>query len=648
MTALSKDLNLNKIRNVLYKTSTEGVIVIGSEGLILTANPSLLKMYGYSKDELTGQLVEKIVTGIDISNVDNDKEKVMSNKTVTARHKTGREFEVEVSYNHFTSEKQQMIMLHVNDLGNKGPAFERLKIEKETAEMYLNIAGTLFIVLDQNQNVKWANREAYNVIGCSEDKMIGRNWFENYIPGSHQVESKEHFEGLVKGNVVTTRNYQSPMINCEGEERQILWHHSRLMSGDGQISGALISGVDITERKQVEEELIHLNAELEDRVRERTHALEESQKLYRKIANNFPNGIIGVLDRDLKYIYADGLELHRPGVNDQEMIGSSFLDRVDPEERKGIRAKLLPVFMGTNVSFEMIVKNGVHMIHAVGLKDMEGHIDRILFVTQNITRQKQAELDILNSLEKERHLNDMKSRFVSMASHEFRTPLTTILNSTSLLSKLLNMPRDEVRLFKQVDRIKSAVQQLGNILNDFLSLEKLEEGKEKLNHVRFNIKEFSTEVAEEMTEISIKKQRVVHQHRGGQLFTGDMQMIRNICHNLITNSMKYSPEGSDITFKTQLTRNNLIITIKDHGIGIPREEQGHLFDRFFRASNALNHEGTGLGLNIVKKYVEKANGTIRFESEQGKGTTFMVSLPMITLDKKKLAKVEKHEENSTH
>jgi two-component system, LuxR family, sensor kinase FixL len=236
--------------------------------------------------------------------------------------------------------------------------------------------------------------------------------------------------------------------------------------------------------------------------------------------------------------------------------------------------------------------------------------------------------EVKDALRKEMQLNELKSRFVTMASHEFRTPLSAILSSASLIGKY-NDTEDEEKRKKHVTRIKSSVANLTNILNDFLSISRLEEGKVLNTPVEFDVKELAQEVIEEISSVLKDRQTIDYEHKGlGKDVLLDKNIIKNIAINLLSNAIKYSQEGKEILFLTHLTENQLVIKIKDQGIGIPEEDQVHLFNRFFRAQNVTSIQGTGLGLNIVKKYVDLLNGQVEFSSELNVGTTFTILLPL--------------------
>ncbi len=240
---------------------------------------------------------------------------------------------------------------------------------------------------------------------------------------------------------------------------------------------------------------------------------------------------------------------------------------------------------------------------------------------------KKAEKEILNALEKEKELNEMKSRFISTASHEFRTPLTTIHSSASLVAKYTETDQQPNRE-KHVLRIKTAVQNLTNILNDFLSLEKLDSESVAVRIDKFTIQNIIHEVLD-LFELTLKKgqQLDVRYDDDLPIINNDPQIIKNIIINLISNAIKYSPEGKTITIRAFFDNHDICVSIKDEGIGIPEDEQKKLFQRFYRAENASNIQGTGLGLNIVKRYLDLIDGNITFTSRENYGSEFTISFP---------------------
>lgn len=243
---------------------------------------------------------------------------------------------------------------------------------------------------------------------------------------------------------------------------------------------------------------------------------------------------------------------------------------------------------------------------------------------------RETEKDLKNALSKERELGEFKSRFVTMASHEFKTPLTTILSSVFLLEN--SKVEDHERMEKvHFGRIKTAAKNLAAILDDFLSLSKLEEGFVKPSYRLTVVHILMQEVIDELNSLKKPGQEIIYLHSGNTSPQAvDRQFLRNIVINLLSNAIKFSPQDGKINLATRMEDNQLQITVSDRGIGIPIEEQQHIFTRFFRAGNAQNIDGTGLGLNIVKKYVDLMRGSIVLESAANEGTTITVAIPVIT------------------
>lgn len=248
--------------------------------------------------------------------------------------------------------------------------------------------------------------------------------------------------------------------------------------------------------------------------------------------------------------------------------------------------------------------------------------ERTKSLKKTVRALSEAKEEVSLSLEKEKELNQMKSRFVSMASHEFRTPLSSVQLSASLIEKYAH-PFDNESIRKHVGKIKNAVGNLTTILNDFLSLERLEAGKVEPAFITFDLVKLSEEVTEEMQLIAKQNQNIIYQHTGlTSLINLDQNLLRNCMINLISNSIKYSGENTFIEFNTEINNHEYTITVKDNGIGIPESDQKHLFQPFFRANNIGNIPGTGLGLNIVRRYVSLMDGVLYFESTINKETTF--------------------------
>jgi PAS domain S-box-containing protein len=406
--------------------------------------------------------------------------------------------------------------------------------------------------------------------------------------------------------------------------------------------------MEIFKRSQ---EIQRLNMELEQKVLERTIQLEEVNKTISDykfaldassiVAITDQNGIIKDVNDNLckisKYRRDEliGQDHHLLHSDDHptEFIDNLWVTIVNGSIWKGEimnRAK-----DGTLYCFDTTI---------VPFLDERGKPYQFVAIHSDITQRKEAEQQLLNlkeelenkvkertieltqSLEREMESNELKSSFVSLASHEFRTPLSAILSSTSLIENY-NKPEQEEKRKKHIERIKSSVSNLTDILSDFLSLDKIEQGKVEASMEIFNLEEFSEDIIEEIKGMLKKGQIIKYDHQGNNKIVQDKKILRNVVLNLLSNAIKYSPEQKVIYFNTTVNNNIISVTIKDNGIGIPLEEQKNIFNMFFRAMNAGTIQGTGLGLNIVKKYVELLDGNIYFSSIPKQGTIFTVELP---------------------
>lgn len=483
------------------------------------------------------------------------------------------------------------------------------------------------VIVNNKREIVYVNDRSLELFGYKKQELLGEK-IEKLIPQKHHhhhpKQVKSYTEKPFKKRMGTGRVLEARHKSGETFYTEISLNHIDIKNEKYFV--ALIT--DVTKRVEAENKIKELNAELEQKVKLRTAELEQSQFLYTAVARNFPNGTINVFDINLNYIFAEGRELYKYGITSKKLIGTSYLKRLPEEVRATIQGEFKKVFQGKQRNFELKLRNQYYNIDAVPLKNDENEIDKILVVETNITTQKNISQKLEQSLIKERDINEMKSRFVSMASHEFRTPLSTILSSVSLIKTYIEKEKFE-NTEKHIKRIKNSVKGLTDILNDFLSTDKLESKKVNVNLSEFNYSNFVKNITEELQALCQKEQVIVSsENLKQQIINTDQNIIKNILYNLISNAIKYSGEGQEIHFNSIIESKVLTIEIIDFGIGIPEQEQKNLFSRFFRANNAVNIKGTGLGLNIVKSYLDLLNGNIKFESQENKGTKFTVKIPV--------------------
>ena len=377
------------------------------------------------------------------------------------------------------------------------------------------------------------------------------------------------------------------------------------------------------------QKIVETNLSLEDQILE-TKAAEKkaltSQAMFAAISKNFPKGLIVVFNTNFEIEYVDGEEMQHYGFDKSRFKGVRIDDIgvLSREYRARIKKNIKKTMNGAHLTFEAQFRNKTYSVNTSPLLGDDGEVKWMLFVYNDISKQKEAEETIHKALIKEQELNELKSRFISMASHEFRTPLSAISTSAILIAKQ-NIPGKEEKREKYVKQIESNVKNLVGILNDFLSLGKLEEGKVRAKLEQFDLVEFTNNLILEMKPTRKMNQKIelIAQEKVVWAYL-DPRLLQHVVNNLLSNAIKYSEEGDLITVKLKTEKGKISIRVIDQGIGIPKKDQANLFQRFFRAENSINIQGTGIGLHIIKQYSELMGGTVSFQSEAGKGSTFLV------------------------
>lgn len=371
-----------------------------------------------------------------------------------------------------------------------------------------------------------------------------------------------------------------------------------------------------------------------------------------KLKSIFPNTIIGLIilneQGEIENINNRALELL--GYENDQLLDTHFSNLVIESDKDKLSSYFSSVndLNGVN-TIEIQIKMSSNGTIPIELElifpDSDGQKQYIGIILDSVKRKriekeiedlKDAKMQISKRLKEEVELNELKSRFVAIASHEFRTPLAGVLSSLQLIKRYVDAEEDrwselinKSKIETHFDKIEESVLNLNHILNDFLSLGKIDENKITCNYEWFNLSSFLYSICQELESLCRSGQKIECKHFGDnkEVFL-DKHILRNIINNLVSNAIKYSPENKTIELTSRIDESYLTIDVKDKGIGIPIAEHKNIFRRFFRAGNVINHEGTGLGLSIVKKYSELMNGSITFESQENQGTTFFIKFPL--------------------
>lgn len=481
------------------------------------------------------------------------------------------------------------------------------------------------LVCNREGEIKLMNDSIVKLFGYEREELVGQK-VELLLPKEIKRKHESHLEGYSqvpkRKQMGAGRDLFGIKKNGEKLPLEISLNH---MTIDGEFFVmALIT--DITTRKESEKQITQLNSELENKVQERTKELRENQILYSLIAKNFPNGIICVLNKELRFVFAEGEELIKNGVKGKFLLDKSYLDSFNKDNNEEVKRKLEQVFKGKMANFNIKKRKSVYEVHAVPLIYEKGEeITQILIVEHNVTKVKNIEEKMKQSLEREKELSELKSQFVSMASHEFRTPLSTILSSVNLIEKYDQLGNKEKKKV-HVEKVKKNIKNLTNMLDDTLTISKIEENITGLELSPFNIIELLQEIITEMEGLQSKNQEVIINFAGEEQIVSDKKKMKIIFANVLSNALKYSEEN--VVLQISVENKMLSANIIDKGIGIPVKDQEHLFDRFYRAHNAANVQGTGLGLNIVNSYISIFDGEITIESKEDIGTNVSIKIPV--------------------
>ena len=492
--------------------------------------------------------------------------------------------------------------------------------DQEIFNILLNSISEGVVVVDEHQNIVEANEAASLMFGYNSKELI-KQPLNILIPQNYHAKHSDHFKGFIKNNRQRQMGHGRDIFGAKksGSVFPIEASLNPFSIYGRNFIMALV--IDITERKKLEQEKNHLA----------NIVLESLNEIY-------------VFDaKTLKFINANHGAQKNIGYSLDELLLMTPID-IKPNYSESQFRNEVAVLEKDNI--EKIEFESIHMRKSGKTYPVSVHLqrsklgDRDVFVAiiLDITEQKnyteklektvaRRTLELQTALTSEKELNDLKTKFLSMVSHEFKTPLSGILTSTMLLNKY-KLTEQQDRREKHIKTITDKVQYLNKILNDFLSVEKLEKGKINYNFTTFKLSKVLNEVIYNANMLLKDGQQINYPNNINEIsLYQDEKIMELVLSNLIYNAIKYSSENTIIDINISQNKSKTIFRIKDNGIGIPKKDQKNIFNRYFRAENALLLQGTGIGLNIVQDHLELLNGTITFESKEHKGSTFTIELP---------------------
>jgi PAS domain S-box-containing protein len=494
------------------------------------------------------------------------------------------------------------------------------KQDRDVFNILLNSVSEGVVVVNEHQIIVEVNTSAEAMFGYNRNEL-NKQPLNILIPQNYHAKHGDHFKGFVK------EDKQRRM----GQGRDIFGakKNGSIFPIEASLNPFTIYGrnyimalvIDITERKKLEQEKNH----------------------FAKIFLESLNEIYVFDTKTLKFINANHGAQNNIGYSLEELKTMTPLD-IKPDYTESKFRKEIEILSQDNldkIEFKTVHKRKSGTIYPVSVhlqRSKLGDRDVFLAIILDITEQKNyteklektvslRTEELQTALSAEKELNDLKTKFLSMVSHEFKTPLSGILTSTILLNKY-KLTEQQTKREKHIKTITDKVQYLNKILNDFLSVEKLEKGKINYNFTTFKLSKVLNEVIYNANMLLKDGQQINYPENIDEIsLHQDEKILELALSNLIYNAIKYSSENTIIDIDISQNENSTIFKITDNGIGIPQQDQKNIFNRYFRAGNALLLQGTGIGLNIVKDHLENLNGTITFVSKQYEGSTFTIELP---------------------
>lgn len=605
----------------LMKSASDAIFVMDVDRHVLEVNQAAEILTGYSRLEL-----QHLPQGYFIPMEHQGGLESLWQKIVQTRRgswsdaalikKGGQSVPVDMTGSLIQYEGKTIVQLTIRDITERKRSEAQIQKSEAQFRAIFETAAIGIALVNPLGHFYRVNPSFVKLLGYSEAEL-SRLTTRNLTHPEEQEQDWKAFQELITGQ----RDLYQREKRYIRQDQSILWGFltaSLVRNVQGHPQFVVVMVEDVSARKQAQE------------------SLQQNQLFLRNVIDVNPNCIF-VKNNQGYYTLANQALAHLFSTSIEGILGKTDAELLwNPEEAayyyqndQVVLQHQIPYFSPEDV---LTLANGekrIFQTHKIPLHSTNGIVDQVLGVATDITERKRGEEEIQKALAKEKELNEMKSQFVDIVSHEFRTPLTSIMGFTALLERYHERITPEKQLH-YIQNIQRAGSRLKDLIDDVLCISRAESGRLQVTVAPIALGEFCQGLAEEFT-LGIGEHHSLQIQIGENvpdLIYGDERLLQHVLSNLLSNAAKYSPQGTPVQLSIRADTTHLTLQVIDQGIGIPPEDQNHLFESFHRASNVGDIPGTGLGLSIVKRYVELQGGTIDCVSEVNQGTTFSLCFPL--------------------
>ena len=644
--------NSKDLYKLLVENQTDFIVKVDPEGSFLYVSPNYCEFFGKSENELLGKKFFPFVHDDDIKNTRSAFQASLKPPFATyveqrALTKFGWRWLAWAHKAVLDDSGKVIAVLGIGrDINDKKLAeIEVLKSEEKYRET-INFLPVSVYEFDNKKNITFLNKKAKDLTGISDEEVFSANLnpLDYIVPSNVEYAGKNLESVLVKGELINGIEYKIRHKN--GMETNVLANTAPIYN-NGKIVGVRGAAIDISELKKIEEKL------------------RESEERYRNLfEKNFSAVIVSDINGNIiecNQAFADMLGLanvnsaKKMNIKDlyenreyrekiEELLRSSGEIKNYEFRMKNIRGETKYIIGNAAVDYDdngeiktirkYLTDNTEKELAQQKLENYKNHLETVVHkrteqLKLELEKQKIAEEKIQKAFQKEKELNELKSSFISTASHEFRTPLTSIRLYTDLIA-MMGKEINENELKNYIEHIQISVKNMTTLINDVLTLSRTDTGKISFTPSVIDLHKFSENILSEIKDICSSKHKLIFNYKTSiNKFLLDEKLLRHIFLNLLSNAVKYSPNGGIVSLEINIDKNIILFIFSDEGLGIAENELNNIFEPFYRTSNSQAIEGTGLGLAIVKRSVELHGGTIEINSYLNKGTKFYVRLPII-------------------